>query len=425
MPLHSVLLALRLLLLPSLFLAAGLGFFFYTDFFETSSLAIARAVIWIFVLITLLLTLAYSHSRAFGLVLGMTLAYWILREQIALPALQSQRIDQPALIYNLLTFLFPLYILANSLWPERLHLFSDLLLRSLMLGGFLLLGYLALIFSPSWLDSFFTLIHFPRLHLPWLRLPQASSFVFLASCLLLAFLLIRRPQPFYAAQLACLIGFTLTLPYFATPYLASISVSLLLFIIGAAVVHEAFNMAFKDDLTGLPGRRALNQRLLRLGKKYTLVMADVDHFKKFNDTYGHDAGDQVLQVVAHILKGVEGGGQAYRYGGEEFTLVFAGQTAEGAQPYVEQVRQRLADYAIALRGQQRPVKKPSAKGKDGAQRVQVTMSFGVAEKTPDLIDAEAVIKAADQALYAAKKAGRNCVALAGAKKQARQKKAAS
>ncbi|MFK7160016.1 GGDEF domain-containing protein [Marinospirillum sp. MEB164] len=421
MPLHSVMLALRLLAPPALFLAAGLGLFFYSNFFEASSLAIARAVIWIFVFIALLLTLAYSHSRAFGLVLGITLAYWVLREQIALPALQAQPIDQPALVYNLLSFLFPLYLVTNSLWPERLHLISDLLLRGLVLGGFFLVGYLALTFLPERLDLFFSPIHLPSLHLAWLRLPQPSSFVFLLSSLLLAFLLIRRPQPFYAAQLACLIGFIAILPYFAIPYLASISVSLLLFIIGAAVIHEAFNMAFKDDLTGLPGRRALNQRLARLGKKYTLVMADVDHFKKFNDTYGHDAGDQVLQVVAHILKGVEGGGQAYRYGGEEFTLVFAGQTAEAAQPYVEQVRQRLADYSIALRGQERPAKKPATKGPDLAQRVKVTMSFGVAEKTPDLLDAEAVIKAADQALYAAKKAGRNCVALAGSKKSARFK----
>ena len=62
--------------------------------------------------------------------------------------------------------------------------------------------------------------------------------------------------------------------------------------IAAAVSHEAYQMAFRDELTGLPGRRALNERMQRLGRNYVLAMTDVDHFKKFNDTHGHDVGDQ-------------------------------------------------------------------------------------------------------------------------------------
>ncbi|HAG79498.1 MAG TPA: GGDEF domain-containing protein, partial [Pseudomonas sp.] len=69
-----------------------------------------------------------------------------------------------------------------------------------------------------------------------------------------------------------------------------------------AIAHEAYLMAFRDELTGLPGRRALNERLQRLGRQYVLAMADVDHFKRFNDTYGHDVGDQVLKMVASRLR---------------------------------------------------------------------------------------------------------------------------
>ena len=89
-----------------------------------------------------------------------------------------------------------------------------------------------------------------------------------------------------------------------------------------SLAHEGFHMAFRDELTGLPGRRALNEKLQRMGRIYTLAMADVDHFKVFNDTHGHDVGDQVLRMVAAQLRRVSGGGHAYRYGGEEFTLVF-------------------------------------------------------------------------------------------------------
>ncbi|KAG1250302.1 hypothetical protein G6F65_018792 [Rhizopus arrhizus] len=72
-----------------------------------------------------------------------------------------------------------------------------------------------------------------------------------------------------------------------------------------SLAHEGFHMAFRDELTGLPGRRALNERLQRMGRVYTLAMADVDHFKIFNDTHGHDVGDQVLRM--HFLQSPDAG----------------------------------------------------------------------------------------------------------------------
>src|SRR4029077_7824091 len=81
--------------------------------------------------------------------------------------------------------------------------------------------------------------------------------------------------------------------------------------------------AFVDALTGLPNRRALDEALARLSGDYALAMVDVDHFKQFNDTHGHDAGDRVLRSVAQQLRATRGG-QAFRYGGEEFCLLFTG-----------------------------------------------------------------------------------------------------
>jgi hypothetical protein len=93
---------------------------------------------------------------------------------------------------------------------------------------------------------------------------------------------------------------------FILPFTLNIMCSQVMLMIAAAVAHEAYQMAFRDELTGLPGRRALNERMQRLGRNYVLAMSDVDHFKKFNDTHGHDVGDQVLRLVASKLSKIRG-----------------------------------------------------------------------------------------------------------------------
>jgi diguanylate cyclase (GGDEF)-like protein len=180
-----------------------------------------------------------------------------------------------------------------------------------------------------------------------------------------------------------------------------------------AVLQDTFRMAFRDELTGIPSRRALNERLAGLGSRYTIAMADVDHFKKFNDTYGHDLGDQVLKMVAAQLAGVGGGGTAYRYGGEEFTLLFPRKEAAEAIPYLEALRRDIEAYRLALRGTDRPKKAKGSKRERGGWRgkssVSVTLSIGVAERNDRLVTPQAVIEAADRALYRAKEKGRNRV----------------
>src|SRR5690606_30775184 len=94
------------------------------------------------------------------------------------------------------------------------------------------------------------------------------------------------------------------------------------FLAGAVVlivslIETAYSLAFNDELTGLPGRRALNYALNSLEAPYAIAVIDVDHFKNFNDKYGHDVSDQVLRMVAGKLRDVGGGGNASRSGGEE------------------------------------------------------------------------------------------------------------
>jgi len=176
-----------------------------------------------------------------------------------------------------------------------------------------------------------------------------------------------------------------------------------------AVSTDSYYLAYRDDLTSLPTRRALNQLALSLGRKYTVAMLDIDHFKKFNDTYGHDIGDQVLKLVAAKMSGVKGGGKIYRYGGEEFTVVFPRKTAEQSIPELETLRQNIATYDMVIRNPKRTDKK-SRKGKQPSDNktVNVTVSIGVAQRTAKQSFDEA-LKNADLALYRAKKKGRNNV----------------
>jgi diguanylate cyclase (GGDEF)-like protein len=178
-----------------------------------------------------------------------------------------------------------------------------------------------------------------------------------------------------------------------------------------AVLEHGFDMAYRDELTGLPGRRAFNEVLQQLRRRYTIAMCDVDNFKQFNDTYGHDAGDQILKTVASTLFGVKGGGRAFRYGGEEFALVFNGRSAEEVQPFLESIRDAIAHMGLELNGREHPLEKAMRKKGTAAPTtaVNITISIGVADSSGDKARPEVVLEAADAALYRAKEAGKNCV----------------
>lgn len=96
----------------------------------------------------------------------------------------------------------------------------------------------------------------------------------------------------------------------------------LIFII--ALFEASYSLAFHDTLTGVLSRRAMEQEILRLGNKYTVAMVDIDHFKRVNDTYGHQIGDDVLKMIASLINKNIQSGKVFRYGGEEFAIIFPG-----------------------------------------------------------------------------------------------------
>ena len=174
-----------------------------------------------------------------------------------------------------------------------------------------------------------------------------------------------------------------------------------------ATLEHSYGSAFIDELTGIPGRRALDQRLSSLGSRFALAMIDLDHFKQVNDRHGHAVGDQALRFVARHLHDVDEG-TAYRYGGEEFVVVLPRRTEQRAYAILENVRVGIAEAEFRLRGpdpaaasaRQEPPAAPP-------ERVPLTVSIGIAAVSRGELTPEEALAEADRALYRAKDLGRN------------------
>jgi diguanylate cyclase (GGDEF)-like protein len=169
--------------------------------------------------------------------------------------------------------------------------------------------------------------------------------------------------------------------------------------------EELERLSASDSLTGLSNRRILTQRLSeellrgqRQSHSFSILMLDVDHFKKYNDAHGHPAGDEVLKKVANILRNCTRAGDCTaRYGGEEFAVLLSGKGGDTALQLAERIRARVAAEEFV-----------------GGK---VTISGGIAEFPHHGHTAEAVISSADEALYEAKRQGRNRVVCARRKEK--------
>ncbi len=157
-------------------------------------------------------------------------------------------------------------------------------------------------------------------------------------------------------------------------------------------------MAFRDELTGLFNRRYFDKvlaqelkRANRYSRDMSLIMVDIDHFKKFNDRYGHQKGDSVLRTVSTIMReNVRSTDIACRYGGEEIAVILPEQDLKHACMIAEKLRIKLESLAREIEG------------------VSVTASFGVGSAGINQLTAKELIKRTDTALYSAKNSGRNC-----------------
>jgi GGDEF domain-containing protein len=278
------------------------------------------------------------------------------------------------------------------------------------------------------------------------------SFAASAIVLLIRFLLFRKPVE--SGLLWALAASFLALRFGGVGRIPTCYFAAAAFILAGAIVETSYLLAYHDELTTLPSRRAFHDALTRLEPPFSIAMVDIDHFKRCNDIYGHDTGDQVLRLVASRLARVAGGGQAYRCGGEEFAILFPGKTTADVLEHLEKLRADIEASRLRLRG---PDRRQEARGPDRrsqrthgralsgrastgrastgqairqlsraapANELSVTASMGVATSKGENRSAEEVVKAADKALYRAKAGGRNRIETGSAPRRRLRSKAA-
>ena len=248
-------------------------------------------------------------------------------------------------------------------------------------------------------------------------------------------------KPVDSALLWSLAAYFLSLRFTESARISTTYSAVAASILATSIIENSYLLAYHDELTTLPSRRAFNDALLRLQEPYSIAMVDIDHFKRFNDTYGHDTGDHVLRLlVASSLARVTGGGQAYRCGGEEFAILFPGKMTSEVVSHLERLRgtiessefhMRSADRRQVPRGPDRRTQKTRGRPRKGdAIRhlakeklnapLSVTVSIGVATSSEDRPHTDLVLQAADKALYRAKDNGRNRVETASARRGRRK-----
>lgn len=364
-----------------------------------------------YLLLTLVLLLSQPFNQgSTGLVsLLMLLGYYVTQHCFNLPIAN----DTDRITFVLFATLLPLNLLLIYALPEKRILsrfgaaYCGLILLQ-FLWVYIALEQLALM-EISWLWQSF-IKPLPTISSSPLVIIILASLLTLISTLVLLFRGDYSDQSVFIAQL-----FTgVLILSINEPLMPELCFSLAASVLLITIISSSHELAFIDQLTELPGRRALEIEITNLSGLYTIAMIDIDHFKHFNDTYGHRTGDEVLRLVAQLMSKNKGRGKIFRYGGEEFTVLFKGKNANQCMSYFNSLRTRVAEYDLTLRNHKtRPIKggKGSLKIKSEQieeESVNITVSIGVADSLSER-SPENVMKAADKALYRAKNGGRNRV----------------
>jgi diguanylate cyclase (GGDEF)-like protein len=352
----------------------------------------------------LLLSAAFRRSRIF-------LALFMLALADVTMVWLAPRFPRPGtahVVANCIAMLLPLNLVALSFAKERGVLTSPGLRKFGVIA--LQVFAVAVIATPSNARAAILLnVNIVRhRYTQWTNLPQLALVMFVLAAVVLLVRTAQRRRTVDTGLLWALVAAFLALNFTHLRGVFNLYVATAGLVLVVTVLETSYAMAYRDELTDLPGRRAFNEALAGLGSTYAIAMIDVDHFKKFNDKYGHEAGDQVLHKVAGKLATIQGGGSAFRYGGEEFAIVFAGRTLDEAFPHIERVRQSIADSPFVVRSGSDRRKRAKTERRRGRAEITVTVSIGVAAAENGEMDPDHVLQAADKALYRAKAAGRNC-----------------
>lgn len=372
--------------------------------YQTYSLwpkVIINGIIFLPIMLALLvagLSIHFNRSPVFFYVVLISIANMTLGLELA----------QTNVSYALLSALLPLLLLILTLLPDRGIISLRAIPAHAILFAAIVFAVIMTRLAPEWLSQLLLSDWLPARYFDWSGQSQTVLFISVGTFITMLVLYFLQPTPNLAAGLGVLIMLVAQLHFGETDRSLNVLSSVALMMCLYAVLQESWRMAYLDELTELPARRALREKFQKIGGAYTVAMLDVDHFKKFNDTYGHDTGDAVLRMIATKLNKVTGGGTSYRYGGEEFSVVFNGKSSEDAKPHLESLRETIANTPFVVnrasrRKNERKVKRRQSKP------VNVTVSIGVADSKARAASPWDVLKLADKALYHAKAKGRNCV----------------
>ena len=399
------------LLIPLLLLAAaGFAIANFSVLTEQWQSLLSNTLPIISLTIGLFLCIQFSRSR-YILLLGLLITVALLSDsfQSLLTTLQYELLISAAMINGLLF----------SLTKDR---------NLLSIHGVLRVGFIGIqvaffaYLSHQHSDALASLINTPLFTLPsdwqaYNKLPNTLLIITASVCLLHLLLSLVLNDSLQSIFFGCQLGILGMASGYQSDMMVPFLLSSCSLMVVLSVLMDSYHMAYRDELTGLPSRRALNQLMLSLGRNYTIAMMDIDHFKKFNDTHGHDVGDEVLRMVATKVGKVTGGGKPFRFGGEEFTVVFPGKSMDQVNDHLEELREVIDHYEMIARTAKRPKNDNSkdkdrhkahrGKGRNTPPPLSVAISIGLAERNTQLKKPEQVLKAADEALYRAKKGGRN------------------
>jgi len=359
--------------------------------------SVLNTIVWIpsiLFFINLMLSFIFNKSKLFFITLMMLIAYLVLLFPNDVNQFQKH-------ILVAISLSFPLNILFFSKTQERGIISRNGKFKLITIAlEFIVLFYLLIVKEHLFISiNEYTL--FSSFNGPFIVINQIVTIVFLA--VLFYFLVSDLLKP-YLVKNVCL--FITMFVFMAFMKYDTESWYTLCFIFAnlinlIALMKKSYKMAYHDDLTGIPGRRALNEDLDKISGMYSIAMVDIDFFKKFNDKYGHDVGDEALRYVARTIDKAVEKGKLYRFGGEEFTIIYPNLAKEEVMINLEYIRREIKNKGFSShsnRGQAKNIKK-----------IKLTISIGVSDHKDIELRPYEVMKKADKGLYAAKKKGRNCI----------------
>ena len=322
--------------------------------------------------------------------------------------------DQAALSQTMVAvtaFLVPLNLLAFSILKEdALSTLRGVTRLVLVLVQPFLLLWLCLPDQHD-LAASFTREYIPSMYTDWTPIPQPALFAFATALLLhfIRFVLHRDPLEGGAiwALFAVFVAYH-TRRYGWQPTNFFMAAGLIFFV---TLLQSFYQRAYRDELTGIPGRLAYDEAIEQLGKRFSVAIISIDQLTQYANTHGKPVSEQILKRVAPRIHTACADGQIFRTTGEELTVLFPGKSATETLSALENVRKTIEAIGLFLRGRdrvwdtQRGIKKAGSRDR----ALPITLSIGVAEKLSDSATLSLVIKSAYHALYEAKGIGGNVV----------------